>query len=79
MKSLKKQELIMSRSTKETDEMNLFKMVQTKLRNAEREYLKARIHMEMFINKHPNKIDMWQHEVDRIYEATYGGQKNEEK
>jgi len=79
MKSLKKQELIMSRSTKETDEMNLFKMVQTKLRNAEREYLKARIHMEMFINKHPNKIDMWQHEVDRIYEATYGGQKNEEE
>ena len=69
----------MSRRTKETDEMNLFKMVQTKLRNAEREYLKARIHMEMFINKHPNKIDMWQHEVDRIYEATYGGQKNEEK
>ena len=69
----------MSRSTKETDEMNLFKMVQTKLRNAEREYLKARIHMEMFINKHPNKIDMWQHEVDRIYEATYGGQKNEEE
>ena len=69
----------MSRSTKETDEMNHFKMVQTKLRNAEREYLKARIHMEMFINKHPNKIDMWQHEVDRIYEATYGGQKNEEK
>ena len=69
----------MSRSTKETDEMNLFKMVQTKLRNAEREYLKARINMEMFINKHPNKIDMWQHEVDRIYEATYGGQKNEEK
>ena len=69
----------MSRSRKETDEMNLFKMVQTKLRNAEREYLKARIHMEMFINKHPNKIDMCQHEVDRIYEATYGGQKNEEK
>ena len=69
----------MSRSTKETDEMNLFKMVQTKLRNAEREYLKARIHMEMFINRHPNKIDMWQQEVDRIYEATYGGQKNEEE
>jgi hypothetical protein len=68
---------MMTRSKKETDEMNLFKMVQTKLRNAEREYLKARIHMEMFINKHPNKIDMWQHEVDRIYEATYGGQKNE--
>ena len=69
----------MSRSRKEPDEMTLFKMVQTKLRNAEREYLKARIHMEMFINRHPNKIDMWQHEVDRIYEATYGGQKNEEE
>jgi hypothetical protein len=58
---------------KERDEMNLVKIVQGKLRNAEKEYLKARIRMEMFINKHPNKIDMWQQEVDRIYEATYGG------
>ena len=33
--------------------------------------------MEMFINKHPNKIDFWQQEVDRIYDATYGGRKNE--
>ena len=69
----------MSRSKKETDEMNLFKMVQTKLRNAEREYLKARIHMEMFFNNHPNKIDMWQQEVDRIYEATYGGNNEKNK
>ena len=58
---------------KERDEMNLFKIVQSKLRDAEKDYLKARIHMEMFINKHPNKIDHWQHEVDKIYEATYGG------
>tara|TARA_R100000008_G_C3508023_1_gene127296 strand:+ start:504 stop:683 length:180 start_codon:yes stop_codon:yes gene_type:complete len=57
--------------------MNLFKIVQSKLRDAEKDYLKARIHMEMFINKHPNKIEFWQQEVDRIYEATYGG-KNEE-
>jgi hypothetical protein len=58
---------------KDKDEMILFKIVQRRLRDAEREYLKARIHMEMFINKHPNKIDMWQQEVDKIYEATYGG------
>ena len=45
---------------KDKDEMILFKIVQRRLRDAEREYLKARIHMEMFINKHPNKIDMWQ-------------------
>ena len=70
---------MMSRSKKETDEMNLFKMVQSKLRSAEREYLKARIHMEMFINRHPNKIDMWQQEVDRIYEATYGGNNEKNK
>lgn len=61
---------------KDKDEMNLFKIIQNKLREAEKNYLKARIHMEMFINKHPNKIDFWQQEVDRIYEATYGG-KNE--
>ena len=60
---------------KERDEMNLFKIVQGKLRNAEKEYLKARIHMEMFINKHPHTIEHWQEEVDRIYEATYGGKK----
>ena len=69
----------MTRSKKETDEMNLFKMVQTKLRNAEREYLKARIHMEMFINNHPNKIDFWQQEVDKIYEVTYGGNNETKK
>ena len=34
---------------------------------------KGKIHMEMFINNHPNKIDFWQQEVDKIYEATYGG------
>ena len=61
--------------TKEKDEMILFKIIQGRLRDAEKEYLKARIHMEMFINKHPNKIDMWQQEVDRIYEATYGDKK----
>ena len=69
----------MTRSKKETDEMNLFKIIQGKLRDAERNYLKARIHMEMFINRHPNKIDMWQHEVDRIYEATYGGNNETKK
>ena len=61
---------------KERDEMYLFKIVQGKLRDAEKNYLKARIHMEMFINKHPNKIEHWQQEVDNIYQATYGG-KNE--
>jgi|TARA_R100001460_G_scaffold108091_1_gene158218 hypothetical protein len=60
---------------KERDEMILFKVVQGKLRDAEKEYLKARIHMEMFINNHPNKIDQWQHEVERVYEATYGDKK----
>jgi len=55
--------------------MILFKVVQGKLRDAEKEYLKARIHMEMFINNHPNKIDQWQHEVERVYEATYGDKK----
>jgi hypothetical protein len=58
--------------TNNKDEMTLFKIVQKKLRDAEKNYLKARIHMEMFINKHPNKIDFWSNEVDRIYEATYG-------
>ena len=61
---------------KERDEMNLFKIVQSKLRDAEKDYLKARIHIDMFSNKQPNKIDDWQHEVYKIYEATYGG-KNE--
>ena len=60
-----KMELIMTRS-KEIDEMNLFKIIQNKLREVEKNYLKARIHMEMFINRHPNKLDMWQHEVDRF-------------
>ena len=60
---------------KERDEMNLFKIVQSKLRDAEKDYLKARIHMEMFINKHPHTFEHWQEEVDRIYEATYGGKK----
>ena len=58
--------------TNNKDEMTLFKVVQNKLRNAEKDYLKARIHMEMFINKHPNKIDFWSAEVDKIYAATYG-------
>lgn len=69
----------MTRSKKETDDMNLFKIIQNKLRDAEKNYLKARIHMEMFINKHPNKIDFWQQEVDRIYEATYGGNNETKK
>ena len=56
--------------------MIMFKHTQNVLRQAEKNYLKARIHMEMFINKHPNKIEFWQQEVDKIYEATYGG-KNE--
>ena len=41
-------------NNKGKDEMILFKLVQSKLRDAEKEYLKARIHMEMFINKHPH-------------------------
>ena len=61
--------------TKEKDEMILFKIIQGRLRDAEKNYLKARIHMEMFINNHPNKIDYWQQEVDRIYEANYGDKK----
>ncbi len=60
---------------KERDEMNLFKIIQGRLRDAEKNYLKARIHMEMFINNHPNKIDYRQQEVDRIYEANYGDKK----
>ena len=63
-------------NNKERDEMIMFKHTQNVLRQAEKNYLKARIHMEMFINKHPNKIEFWQQEVDKIYEATYGG-KNE--
>jgi len=59
-------------NNKAKDEMILFKIVQSKLRDAEKNYLKARIHMEMFINKHPHTIEHWQEEVDRIYEATYG-------
>lgn len=35
--------------------------------------------MEMFINKHPNTIEYWQEEVDRIYEATYGKKEKNEK
>ena len=65
-------------SKKGRDEMYLFKIVQGKLRDAEKEYLKARIHMEMFINKHPHTIEHWQEEVDRIYESTYGG-KNDKR
>jgi len=64
---------------KQKNEMILFKIVQSKLRDAEKNYLKARIHMEMFINKHPNTIEYWQEEVDRIYEATYGKKEKNEK
>ena len=63
-------------TNKERDDMLRFRHLQKILREAEKSYLKARIHMEMFINKHPNKIEFWQQEVDKIYEATYGG-KNE--
>ena len=59
-------------SIKERDDMLRFRHLQKILREAEKSYLKARIHMEMFLHKHPNAKINFGFDVEKIYQDKYG-------
>jgi hypothetical protein len=59
-------------TNKERDDMLRFRHLQKILREAEKSYLKARIHMEMFLNKHPNAKINFGFDVEKIYLEQYG-------